>query len=408
MKKPNKRLLYRSLYTALALIISGAVLYTFYTLPKPAALLAGVAAVMRPPVWGIVTAYILAQPAAFFERKVFRVTSETRAGAKARRGAALACTVISAAGISAVLLWICLPQLAESFAGFAEKLPNYIGKVTAYAEQSQAVAIYERLTGEKFEISKLLSGVFPSDNRGEQLTQFAAVAAAGITAALKGLSDFIIGFVIAVYLLSAKEKLLTQFRKLLFAVVHNDTAQSLLAACGHANKIFRSYLTGIIADCGIIGTVTFLFALILGAPFPLLIGTVIALTNFIPFFGPLFGGIPTVTIIALESPVKGLIFLVFLLILQQIDGNFLVPFIQRGATGLPSVWVIISIIIGGGVFGIFGMFLAVPTFAVLFHLLKLKVDGRLTLKHLPADTSKYARSEDFTRYTDDFVYTEDS
>ncbi|GHU47187.1 AI-2E family transporter [Clostridia bacterium] len=406
MPKLDRRLLKRSLYTALALIISGAVLYTLYTLPDPASMLAEVGRIVRPLVWGVIIAYILAQPCSFFEKKVFRMTSADKAGnKKMRRGkhaAALICTVAAAAGVAGVFLWICLPQLADSLSSFSEKLPNYADRLTALANDNAAVDLFEKMTGEKFSLPALVESAFPSAGRGEKISQVATVLTGVISNALRGVTDFLIGFVIAVYLLSAKETFLTQSRKLLFAVFHNKTAQTVLSTLGGANKVFRSYLTGLLLDCSIVGCVTFVFAMILGAPYPLLIGMVVALTNFIPFFGPLFGGVPTFLIIFLDSPTKGVIYAVFLAVLQQIDGHIIVPTIQRDATGLPSVWVVVSIIVGGGLFGIVGMFLAVPVFAVIYSIAKTQIDDRLTKKHLPADSAAYARSEDYTRYIDGY------
>ena len=188
MRKPNRHIR-QALYTALALVMAGVVLYTFYTLPKPAELLAAVGQILRPPAWGIAIAYILAQPAAFFEKKVFRVTSATPArGAKSvkfRRGAALACTVVSSAGVAVLIIGLCLPQLVDSFTGLVEKLPRYISALDDLAQRNFSIVLFDKSVAENFNLTSVLGNIFPSGNRGEQISQVASVVTTLVSPALK-------------------------------------------------------------------------------------------------------------------------------------------------------------------------------------------------------------------------------
>ena len=153
------------------------------------------------------------------------------------------------------------------------------------------------------------------------------------------------------------------------------------------------------------GCLTFIFATIISAPYPVLLAVMIACTNIIPFFGPFIGGIPTAIIVLLDDPLKCLWYVIFMLCMQQFDGNVMVPLIQGDKTGVPSVWVLIAIIIGGGLFGFVGMLLSVPVFAVIYMLMSEWVSARLRKKNLPSDTLLY--EENVGRFTNDYVYTDE-
>ena len=156
-----------------------------------------------------------------------------------------------------------------------------------------------------------------------------------------------------------------------------------------ANEIFGGFLVGKIIDSAIIGVLCFLGLTVLNMPYILLVSVIVGVTNVIPFFGPYIGAIPSAILIILDDPMKGLYFLIFILVLQQLDGNFIGPKILGSSTGLSSFWVIFAILLGGGMFGFVGMLLGVPTFAVVYYIIQMLINGRLHAKNLPEATEFY-------------------
>ncbi|HOO28395.1 MAG TPA: AI-2E family transporter, partial [Lachnospiraceae bacterium] len=202
------------------------------------------------------------------------------------------------------------------------------------------------------------------------------------------------------YLLASKELFCAQAKKLSYALLREERANNLINNMRFANKTFGGFLVGKILDSLIIGIICFVGTSILKIPYALLISVIVGVTNMIPFFGPYLGAIPCAIILIMINPMKCLIFLIFILILQQFDGNILGPKILGNSTGLSSFWVIFAITIFGGLLGILGMFIGVPLFAVIYSAIKTFVNQRLIKKQLPADTTFYMGSDYHSKETD--------
>ena len=174
-----------------------------------------------------------------------------------------------------------------------------------------------------------------------------------------------------------------------------DKAEEFLERAENANHIFLSFLVGKIIDSAIIGVICFFGVLFLGIPNPLLIAVIIGVTNIIPFFGPFIGAIPCVILIALEtSLLKALYFTIFIFLLQQFDGNILGPKILGDSTGITSFWVLFSILLFGGLWGVVGMIIGVPLFVVIYNILKEYTNFRLEKKGLPTQAYFYEDTKD--------------
>ena len=171
-----------------------------------------------------------------------------------------------------------------------------------------------------------------------------------------------------------------------------------------SNEIFGGFISGKLLDSAIIGVLCYICLLIMKMPYTLLVSVFVGLTNIIPFFGPFIGAIPSVIIIALADPIKGIYFLIFIFILQQVDGNIIGPKILGDSTGLNSFWVVFAIMVGGGLFGIGGMILGVPTFAVIYYIIDKTVDYCLRKRKLPEDTDEYIRLEKVDEKTNEIVH----
>ena len=219
----------------------------------------------------------------------------------------------------------------------------------------------------------------------------------GIINFVSEILNFLIGLIVSVYILFSKETFSAQSKKIVYAVFRTDHANMILHLTKKSNEIFGGFIIGKIIDSMIIGVLCFFGLTLLKMPYILLISVIVGVTNVIPFFGPYIGAIPSAVLILLNDPIKGLSFLIFILVLQQLDGNVIGPKILGNSTGLSAFWVVFSILLGGGLFGFVGMIMGVPTFAVVYYIITMLINHLLEKKKLPLQTSEYGEKS----YVDD-------
>ena len=215
----------------------------------------------------------------------------------------------------------------------------------------------------------------------------------------------IIGLVVSVYLLIDKERYIAQFKKFLVSILKTKWANRILEIGRFTNQSFGGFMVGKIIDSFIIGLISYVGMLILGLPYPLLSSTLVGLFNIIPFFGPLIGIVPSAILILLQSPIQCLYFLIFEIILQQVDGNIIGPKILGGRMGISGFWVLVSITVFGSVFGFPGMLVGVPVFTVIYALCSEAIDNSLKKKKLSQNTDDYysiLAVEDLAQYDKDY------
>lgn len=218
--------------------------------------------------------------------------------------------------------------------------------------------------------------------------------------------NVLIGIIVSIYILFSKELLVSQSKKIVYAVLQPNHANMLLHLTTKSNQIFGGFIIGKIIDSAIIGVLCFIGVSILQMPYAMLVSVIVGVTNVIPFFGPYIGAIPCTILILLSDPMKGLYFVLFILILQQFDGNILGPKILGNSTGLSAFWVIVAILVGGGLFGFVGMVMGVPTFAVLYYIVQMLVNNRLEHKNLPKN-SKYYDPMSYVDNSGKFVHSKE-
>lgn len=212
--------------------------------------------------------------------------------------------------------------------------------------------------------------------------------------------DFLIGFIISFYMMANKEKFSGQAKKIAYAMFERDTANIVIRNFRFTHQTFIGFLGGKLADSIIIGLICFMGTTLMHTPYAALVSMVIGVTNIIPFFGPFLGAVPSailILIVDLTHPMNCVYFLIFVMVLQQFDGNFLGPKILGNSTGLASFWVIFAITFFGGLFGVMGMIVGVPIFAVVYAAIKSLVNTALIKKELPTETNLYEKLE----YMDD-------
>lgn len=219
----------------------------------------------------------------------------------------------------------------------------------------------------------------------------------GVINIISEIFNALIGVIISIYIMFSRETFVRQSKKAVYAIFKPNHANMILHLTTKSNEIFGGFIIGKIIDSIIIGILCFIGLSILKMPYIMLVSVIVGVTNVIPFFGPYIGAIPCTILILLSDPMKGIYFVLFILLLQQFDGNILGPKILGNSTGLSAFWVIVAILLGGGLFGFLGMVLGVPTFAVLYYIAQMIINNKLEHKKLPKESDAY----DTLSYVDD-------
>lgn len=269
-----------------------------------------------------------------------------------------------------LFLYIIMPQLITTLKYIFDNFPTYISDLKINIDDvSERKDIFSIVLGKLLNyIQQFFSQTYTF--LGNTLPKIYDIAK-NITVTVM---NIIIGIVVSVYILSKKEMYFFQTRKFLKAIFSKETTRTILGVIKSVHKVFSGFITGKIVNSMIIGVICFIGMSIFKFPFAALISVLVGVTNIIPYFGPFIGAIPSILLIMVVDPLKGLLFAIFILILQQFDGNYLGPKILGETTGLSPFWVIFSIILFGGLFGVIGMFIGVPIFAIIYSFFKCFID----------------------------------
>lgn len=301
---------------------------------------------------------------------------------KTKRIIAVAAAMVVFLLVLVTFFVVLIPQLFDSIRTFVDSIGGYvrtIQKMIAGLEtydESLANYLEKLVTNGSKALSDWLTG---AQGGMAQILNYSLNVA-------KGIMDFFIGMIISMYLLYDEEKFKKQIKMVMFGYLNEKTAADMLHLMRLTKNTFNRFIFGKFIDSLIIGFICYFSCLILRIPYPLLIAFVVGITNMIPVFGPFIGAVPLVFILLIINPIKSLEFAVFILVLQQIDGNIIGPKILGGAVGLPTLWVMFAIIAGGALFNIVGMFIGVPVFSVIYELAEERVHNNLKAKNI--DVSK--------------------
>ena len=283
---------------------------------------------------------------------------------------------------------ILVPQLITSIKSILQYVRNFVA--TNRETINQLLLKYEFLSieGEKL--------VIAWENVVSQAMNYTSLLVDNLMAISSSVYTVIfqlfVGMVAAFYLLMDKEKFCAQMKKLCYSLFKPATCELLIYWTRKAHHIFAGFITGKILDSMIIGVICYVCMLIFGIEYPLLISVIVGVTNIIPFFGPFIGAIPSGLILLLVNPLSALWFLVFIVILQQLDGNLIGPFILGDYVGMSPFWIMLSILIGGGLFGFAGMLLSVPLCALIYAIVRVIMETRLRRRNLPTESDFYMKS----------------
>ncbi len=341
--------------------------------------------ILRPFVYGFVIAFLLNNPVKYFD-KVMRTTVKN---AKVRRALSVMLAMVIFTVLISILIAFLVPQLIDSAVTLVKNIQEFALNIDENIEMWFSVlnqqyhidpTMYEKITGTWDDIL----------SKGSALLLSAFQYALGLTGQVtNGVINFFVAVIISIYLLMSREHFFAQLRKVLYAFFQKKTVEKMLYVGNLTSRTFNGFINGKLIDSLIIGILAFICLTIMKMPYVLLISVIIGVTNVVPFFGPFVGAIPSAFIIFIVDPIQAVWFCLFILILQQIDGNIIGPKILGGTTGLPAIWVMFAILIGGGIAGFIGMIVGVPAMAVIYTLFKAYIKQRLEGKDLPSSTGDY-------------------
>lgn len=364
--------------------------------------------ILAPVIFGLVIAYILMPVVNFIQRKLSELSFLKKCTEKKRgnmvRGISVALTIVLAIGIVVILGYMVVPQLVISVSQIIYRFPSYTRRVAEWFEYMQADGQLsediQNLIKQGMELFQtwMKNDLYPRIMDGINV----------FTSSMMNIFGFfyntVIGIIISIYVLMSTETFTGQSKKITYALFKPDMANSVIDVVRHSNQIFSGFIIGKLIDSAIIGVVCFIVLNLIHMPYAMLVSVIVGVTNIIPFFGPYIGAIPSVLLISLTDLKQGIIFLVFIIILQQIDGNILGPKILGNSTGLSPFWVIFAILLGGGLFGFPGMLLGVPVFAVIYYLVKTFIEYMLYKKKMPLETPAYTEAEGYDTETQKLIY----
>lgn len=327
--------------------------------------------ILSPFAGAVVLAYLLDMPTRFFAKHLFG----------GRRGPAIVLSYLCAILAIILLVSLVVPQLVASVQMFTNNLDSYVANLQSLLTMLQEqygldLATFSSFLDDSSEtfdrIMQTLASTMPT------VASYAANAASSVVAVFTAVAG-------SIYMLASKESLLHNLRAALHAALPPRMAKSVLGVFSMANDTFSNYIGGQMLDALLVGVETFVLMTIFGLKFAPLISVLVGVTNVIPIFGPFIGAVPSAIILLFADPIQALWFVILILVVQQIDGNFIAPRIVGNAIGLSGLWVLMAIILGGDLFGLPGMVIGVPLFGVIYALVRESVDAGLSSRGIDAE-----------------------
>lgn len=360
--------------------------------------------VVAPMLIGLVLAYLMNPLMNFMERRLYPLLAKKTSEVKARRRSRTISLTFALLVMLVLVYEFCallLPQLYDSIMGIVDNFSGYYATINGWlteflADNPEMQTYVNRLISEAFDMIRnwATNGLLPG------IETILTGLTTSIYSVIRALLNVLIGIFAAVYMLYSRDTFLAQSKKIVVALCKEETADRILDIGRRVHKVFSGFIIGKILDSLIIGVLCYLGMVILKLPYPELIATVVGVTNVIPFFGPFIGAIPSTFLILLVNPLQAVYFAVFVLFLQQLDGNVIGPRILGDTIGISGFWVLVSITVAGGLFGFAGMVLGVPVFAVAYMLISDFISFKLRGKEKPVDTATYQTIQKVEDLTD--------
>lgn len=360
-------------YVSVALITI-VVFFSFYNMNALKSFIGNTFSLVSPFVLGFAIAFLLNKPMMFIEVKLLG-SFNLKQGHK-RTISAIFAIIIGIAAVS-VFFWLLIPQLIESILSLVDSFPTYVTQFQAFVEE-----MIEKNNLDIEEIQKFFGGQDIFTKLTQMVTEALPEMARISYNFMNTMLNLLLGVMSALYMMMDKEKLCRHARIAIYAIFPNETAEYLVHTGHTTSDIFNNFIIGKAIDSLIIGILCYIGMSILQLPYAVLLAVIVGVTNMIPVFGPFIGAVPGIFILMIIHPIDAVYFALFILLLQQFDGNILGPLILGDKLGLPSLWILFAVCVGGGLFGIVGMFIGVPVFAVIYTLTREWFAYRLKQKHM--------------------------
>lgn len=344
-------------------------------IPAIKAVFSNAISIISPFIYAFAVAFILNRPMMWFERTLFK-------DKKKKRILSVAVTFTIAISLISVLMVLVLPQIGLSIAYLVEAMPGFIQSVS-----KTAVEVMEQIHLNSRQVQEMWNNI------GTGIMDFTVSVLPGVVNVSIGIGNAVIkpimSTIIAIYMLASKDRLKFQIKKFFYAYFSRNFAEETFELGRMSNTIFSDFIIGKMIDSTIIGIIAFIGMLFIYPDYAVLIAIIIGVTNMIPFFGPFIGAIPSIFILLILSPFAAFVFLIFIIVLQQIDGNIIGPKVLGSSLGLSPLWILVGIIVGNGAMGFLGMVIGVPTFAVIYNLVSCNTKKKLEEKDIVADYENY-------------------
>lgn len=384
----------RGLTSFLVVLACIACYFAFLRVDEIAALIGKISGILQPIFMGLVFAYLMNPLVTRIEKYLIpvfgnHIKSKSKVQSFART-IGIAVSLLLTFAVVILLLNMVIPELYQSIRDLILSLPSQISESIEYLEKQRvddsvlAMAIASVIESSADNFQNWLQ-----TDLLKQVNLMMTSVTVGVISLVETIVDVAVGIIVSIYVLMSKERFVGQSKKAIYALMTPEHANLTLHVTRKSNEIFGGFVIGKMIDSVIIGILCFIGLSILDMPYTLLVSVIIGVTNVVPFFGPFIGAIPSAVLILLSEPIKGVYFVLFILVLQQFDGNILGPKILGDSTGLSAFWVVFSILLGGGLFGFLGMVMGVPTFAVIYYLIDLFLKHKLVKKKLPMDSKHY-------------------
>ena len=336
---------------------------------------------IKPFIIGICIAFVLNIPMKFFEEKV--VGKLTKEKSKLKRPLSLIITIVVLVGLIIGLMTFVIPQLAESCSTLVKNVPEYVDSLEKFMDKninskellsSDVIEeVYNKILSMGQNIIKIIGQVAGT------IVSHALDITVGVTSTI---INIVMAFIVSIYILLSKEKLSNQIKKILYAYMKKENVIKFLKVSKIANIKFTNFVRSQVIEACILGVLCFIGMTICSMPYALLISTIIGVTALVPIFGAFVGAILSAFIVLMVSPIKVILFAVIFVVIQQIEGNLIYPFVVGNSIGLSALWVLFAITVGGNAFGVVGMLIGVPLFGVLYTLISITTNKRLEKRNI--------------------------
>lgn len=380
----NKKYTTIAVYVVLTACVIGLLLGLIWNFKIVLTAVKTVISVLSPFIIGFVVSFLLLPIVNFFEKICFGKIKPMKTKRKLNRALSVIISYLLLLSFLGLFAYVVAPELYRSLAEILSNIDNYTETVSKWAQD-----IFESnpsLLKVFDEIANYMTGI--SESLIKAVLPYLGGVATGVVV---GLKNIVVGLIVAFYMLLRHEMFVAQVKKINYALFSEKTANKLVYIANLSNKAFSGYVSGQLIDSLLVGIITYIVMLIFGWPYPMLIAVIIGVTNILPFFGPFIGAIPSAIIILLINPWQALSFVIFIVILQQVEGNIIAPRILGKSVGMSAIWVVFAIIVGGGLFGFVGMVIGVPIFSVIYTLFKEFIGKRLEKKNLSVNTNDYKK-----------------